>query len=315
MKQTINKFIKFTSLGLIMDKYPEAFDGKPEILAAKATFTERNGQISQLINSLIRPISTVYRPKQASEQKLRAEIRRMSNIGITIASRRDNKPLVDLMKVYRSQSLRVSAFRLPEIARHLNQELSALHDIETEFGIKPADIAQLNELASAFTATFSNTGFQLINRKSEHQELKSLMSECTNILKLQLDPYIVFNAEENNDLYREYMLARSSRSTRKPKVDKEDELSDISGTVSEAATGLPVANANINLIEHGFVIQTDADGYYLLDELPVGDYTVSCHAYGYQVPASVSAKTTSGESLVIDFELTPETTPVAKPSE
>ena len=52
-------------------------------------------------------------------------------------------------------------------------------------------------------------------------------------------------------------------------------------------TGDPVADATVLITKLGLVTTTDEDGYYLFDEVPVGSYTLSCHAAGYKLPAYV----------------------------
>lgn len=48
---------------------------------------------------------------------------------------------------------------------------------------------------------------------------------------------------------------------------------------------------------------------YLFDELPAGNYRVTCHVYGYEVPAPVELTIGSDESLVVDFALKPLVVP------
>jgi len=81
---------------------------------------------------------------------------------------------------------------------------------------------------------------------------------------------------------------------------------DISGMVTDSYTGLPVTNASITLLQQESVTNTDTDGYYLIDELYEGTYSVGCYAPGYQVPAQVETTLGPNDSQVIDFSLTPE---------
>jgi len=85
---------------------------------------------------------------------------------------------------------------------------------------------------------------------------------------------------------------------------------DISGVITDRLTGLPIANVIINLPEHETAYTTDVDGYYLIDEIEAGPYTVSCHASGYDVPEQVTIKLSAGESVIIDFSLVPTANPI-----
>jgi len=84
---------------------------------------------------------------------------------------------------------------------------------------------------------------------------------------------------------------------------------DISGMVTDSYTGLPVTNASITLLQQESVTNTDTDGYYLIDELYEGTYSVGCYAPGYQVPAQVETTLGPNDSQVIDFSLMPENSP------
>jgi hypothetical protein len=68
---------------------------------------------------------------------------------------------------------------------------------------------------------------------------------------------------------------------------------------------LPIEGATIDLIEHGFAMNTLADGQFLLDELEPGSYTVSCHAPGYEVPPQGTFELVANDSVVHNFVLTP----------
>lgn len=125
------------------------------------------------------------------------------------------------------------------------------------------------------------------------------------MLKEQIDPVIRFEGIANPGLYREYLIARRT-GARKKQESNADLLMDISGTVTDITTGEPVANATIDIAASELLTTTDADGYYLFEELPSGDYTLSCHATGYRLPEKVKVKAADGESLQIDFNLQPE---------
>jgi len=74
---------------------------------------------------------------------------------------------------------------------------------------------------------------------------------------------------------------------------------------------LPLPNVTINLQGRDVCCTTDADGYYLFDELPAGTYIVTCHTTGYNVPENVTDDVAASESVVIDFVLMPVVNPVS----
>jgi hypothetical protein len=99
------------------------------------------------------------------------------------------------------------------------------------------------------------------------------------------------------------MLVRGSRKRSKKAVATDTATAEISGIITDSVLGLPLVNVTINLVEHKAVCTTDADGYYLIDELEAGSYTLTCHTSGYDVPQAVTCEFAVDESLVIDFSL------------
>lgn len=81
------------------------------------------------------------------------------------------------------------------------------------------------------------------------------------------------------------------------------ETSDITGSVSDASTGLPVGGALVKIIEQGWSVTTDADGDFLFDELPAGHITLTCHAPGYEVPEIASFELGLNDHVVWNFLL------------
>jgi len=77
-------------------------------------------------------------------------------------------------------------------------------------------------------------------------------------------------------------------------------------SVPDNITGDPVANATVLISELNLVTTTDEDGYYLFDEVPVGSFTISCHATGYKLPANVTVTITDTQPQDVNFGLEPE---------
>jgi hypothetical protein len=77
-------------------------------------------------------------------------------------------------------------------------------------------------------------------------------------------------------------------------------------SVPDNVTGDPVANATVLITKLGMVANTDADGYYLFDEVPAGTFTLSCHAPDYKLPANVAGTIIDTMPQDVNFGLEPE---------
>lgn len=84
----------------------------------------------------------------------------------------------------------------------------------------------------------------------------------------------------------------------------------VSGTVTDAETGLPVEGATIGINIEGFLAlaETDVMGAYLSEGLPAGDAMMDIDATGYEL-FSTNFVIGEGESVVVDATLQP--TPLA----
>ncbi len=82
-------------------------------------------------------------------------------------------------------------------------------------------------------------------------------------------------------------------------------VQNIKGQVIDADTGWPLIGANIQVLnqENTIGTSTDIDGYYTLNELPVGRYSLVCTYLGYKQQQVSNMLLTSGKELIINFSL------------
>lgn len=90
------------------------------------------------------------------------------------------------------------------------------------------------------------------------------------------------------------------------KVDKGDDISSsagsIYGSVTDLATGEPIAAAGVELVQTGQKTITGSDGQYTLSQISDGNYTVSVAKAGYT--SGVKAVTVqNGQSTKVDIQL------------
>lgn len=305
MRREIIRHQKYKALQRILSDYPQAFEGKPEAQALVDTLAIQNDQLSETISKLIRPVSTVYRPKQDTRKTLLLMLNSMLGVSIMIATRIGNQPLIDIMKLYRRQLPSAPAYNVYEMAVHVSAEIGKEQELAANLGVTAEKLSDFNKLIAAFGSIIDDTGLALNDRKVERRQLNALLKACNILLRDQIDHFVIANKTEYPDLHLTYTAMRGPRRPRRSNNQNNPGLSDISGTVTDNTTNLPVANAYIGIIQQGSVTETDADGSYLIDELNEGDYTVSCHAPGYEVPEPVQLKAGVNDSLVVDFNLKP----------
>ena len=313
MKKEIGKHQKFKAIVFVMENNAESFAERPDILAAKDAFVANTSLIGEKLSQLIRPVSTVIYPKTDSESRMRLLVSRMIAFGISLATSQELNPMLLTLQRYNLKWRRCSAYQLFEIAMHVHNLLNEIAVTAADNGLTTEKLADFKSAVDAFSETLDLNGFNLSDRRKSRQDLKKLISANNKLLRLQLDPFVHFLGDESPALNNEYMFLRK-RKRKRAGNSSSAELCDISGTVIDSETGMPLANAVITLVTPETVVQTDEDGYYMLDELPAGEYTFTCHLPGYEVPAEVKITAEAGESLQVDFSLIP-VVPVPPPTE
>jgi hypothetical protein len=78
----------------------------------------------------------------------------------------------------------------------------------------------------------------------------------------------------------------------------------IAGLVVDQATGEPLPDVNITIDNTLFGANSDLDGYFVILNVPVGEYTVRASFIGYQEVAVEQSRVSAGITTNINFDLT-----------
>lgn len=304
MKRMILRHQKYKALHKILSDYPQAFEGRPEAQAWIETLADRNTKVSTFISTIIRPVSTVYRPKQELRKALQDELNALLGVAVILATQAGNLAQLAEMKLYRREVFNESAYKLYEMAILVAAEIAKEQELAAKLGCDAQRLADFNLLAADYGGVMDETGLTLNERKVNRKVIHKMLSECNVLLSNQVDHFIRANKALYPDLHLYYTVMRFPHVRRRGAAVKPAE-GDISGTITDSVSGLPIENANLTLVQNAFTSPSDDDGYYLFDELAEGTYTVQCFAHGYQVPLPAKVKLLNGESLLIDFTLIP----------
>lgn len=303
-KEIILKNTKLNTLSIVLTNNVTAFEGFTESMEARDNFLAMKSRATVLISLLSKPYTEFYGVKSDSKDKLYSSLSLAIGTGISIATRQKNIPLLGVLKNYRATISRTTMHDLHEMADRVCTELEQYETQANAAGLTAEKLTALKDLTVNFREIIESTAYEVSTRKAERKELQMLISTIFVFLKDQMDPFVRQCKDSQPDFYNAYMTARfpKRRSRKKSGVSLTAELS---GTVTNSVTGVPVANATIYVVELDMVVTTDADGYYLADELAAGTYTLLCSAPGYAAPAEISSPLLTGESLVFDFSLVP----------
>lgn len=304
MNTQITKHQRYKSIIRVMDNHPEALDGKTEIINAKTLFVTKDNRIEELISQLVPPVSIVYGPKRETQIVLRQKMKRMTGLGILIAQKHDDLKLLQTMKAYKALAYKTTAYKLYENAMKVADSIELFAEDADGFGFTAEEIALFRTVVTTYGTVLAETGNQLNDRKAGRIELASLFKDCNKILKENFDPFAIFVSEIYPEFYREYSLLRVGGGRRKSNPAVDAEQGEISGTVFDSNTNLPLAGVTVSIPEHSLVTETDEDGFYLFSELVIGTYRLKCSFQGYQVPDDKTVEITADvTALDVDFSL------------
>lgn len=305
MKRTIERYQRYRTLERILEGHTNAFENRPEILEMKASFSAALTLIANLISKLRQPVFDIYQHRIDVRLKFKEALQSMIAIMLHYAVKIDDKPLTKLLMGYRSKAQMAAAYNLYDIGVNVLQ-LLAEHQAQMEgLGFTAAELTAFTTELETYNQSLQDASFQLNSRKNSRADLTLAMSQCDTLVKGRIDTFVAHTAIKYPALNQEYRLARFRKRKKGKPGEEETGTADISGTVYDGASGKPIENVTINLIELDHVVETDEDGTFLFDELPAGNFTLTYHSNGYTVPEAVQINLADGESLVYDFTLVP----------
>ncbi len=302
MKRLVFSTHKFKAIQRVLEAHQNAFEGKAQALQARQSFADIASEMSSLITDLTVPLTSVYYTRKKSRKELIAELGNMLQIGLMFASREGDLVLLNTLRDFKRRYVSVSTNEVIQFSYYFIGKINEKLEKVSEVGISAEAVLALQDKTVAYQEAVIAVSDILADRQSRRNRVKELIQVGTKILLNDLDRFVYYNATSFPELNFAFNRVRWSRH-RKSSAQTLPAESDISGTVTNINTGLPVEGATLNLIEHAHAINADKDGYYIFDDLEEGEYTLTCHATGYVVPEPFVLTLNPNESVVQNFAL------------
>ena len=83
------------------------------------------------------------------------------------------------------------------------------------------------------------------------------------------------------------------------------QTSRIEGTVRDAQSRDPVENARVSVVGTNLFALTNANGYYAIENVPVGTYDVRVQVIGFQSVVFTNQRFAAGLPTTVNFQLQP----------
>ncbi len=295
---------KLRNIVLLFNEYQSVFAGVAHDSERIATFNQTVNEIIDLNNKLEIPQSIFINQRSAYNARIKRDIKSSIVRAASMAKKLNDVTIentfayfITQMRKKPSASLasRAAAVLLDYVGKHAQEAISV--------GFTQERLVVLNQLAEDTEAIRVLTKEHSDLRKVDQHRLNTLLSEASMMLRDEFDWLMQDYTETNAVMCERYRMLRQ----RKKGIPKPETYTDVSGTVTDKNTGEPVHNAKIVLVNvSGMDAVSDADGYYLLDEIDPGSYQLSCVAPGYLPGTEVAFTIREGESLAVDFALVPQ---------
>ncbi len=301
MKTEQKRSRKILAISQVLESHPEVFDGKLEAQQLRETFISNAALLREKLNLLALSAQTVIANRVEKRARYRELLDQVAQLGVMLGSRNQDAELLASFTEILNQFRSVSISRMLGYGEVVVNQFSSNMEQLLQLGLIQADWDEFLSLHNSMLAMLHATEDKVSGRRAIRMEIDLLVKAQNQLLRMNLDRFVRHNAHLHRAFALRYNRIRKAR--RKPATPDLPVESDISGQVTDSISGAAISGAVITLIEHAYSIETDADGRYMLDELPEGSYTVSCHKPGYLVPEQAQITLSRNDSVIYNFAL------------
>lgn len=302
MKTIIARYQKYQQINNLFNEYASLFEANAADLEAKNQFAAQLTETGIKISQLLLPLQPRFAVHQQSREALREQLRLIAGRGMALAKNLADSQLYGEMHQMNKEARDAASFRLKVLCLIAIEKLQNHATLLPTLGLSSEQLDSISEQATAFNALLDETDSSYSQRKAARAQLVKLFTALHETLRIHLDSFVELQRSTAPEFYVRYRNMRR-RKSRPRHHDVVSTPAEIFGVVKDAQSGEAIANATVNLIDHSFVVLTDQDGAYTLEDLPAGTYTISCYAAGYNVPEVVTVEAGNDALLEVNFEL------------
>lgn len=304
-KRNILLYQRNASIQRLCESNPQITQGMPEILAAIETFTSNNERVAGIFNQMAQPRTVLSNPRHTLSKALRETAMRMTEVGIIIGVRLADKDKEQMYRALKGDIIIGNQFNMHKTAMLVLQALQTEGTKVADLGVTAAHLTEFQEMVSNFGSLLDNTRDLFQQRLLNWSILKASLSENSQILRVQLLPFVKLQKRSYPDFFREFMLAVRLPKAGPTQKEEDETLYELIGTVSDSETGKAVSGAIVSILTLDLHTNSDADGTFLFEDVPAGTYTLQCSAAGYKVEQHKAVKVEDAMDSEYTFALLP----------
>lgn len=164
------------------------------------------------------------------------------------------------------------------------------------FGIDAAVLAALTTAMSSFENLKLEHRDAIALRMAQKDIIKQNINDARNLLIMNMDPIIFTRITVDPSLVNQYRNVRRI-------INLPVHHTNLRGSVTDAATNAPIANADILIQELSLTLKSHPDGIYGIDKIKPGAYTITVYASGYQTKVYNNVKLKLGKNNELYIKL------------
>ncbi|KAF0128368.1 MAG: hypothetical protein FD155_3298 [Bacteroidetes bacterium] len=301
MKNHHIRIEKFKSIAQLLGEYQTIFAAIQHDSNRVVAFKTIVDELDRLNMGLEVPLSVIIQQRVVLNTRIKQDVIPALARGLSMAKSLNDATMTNTLDFYFKQVRKKSNAATSSQAAKVILDYIGEHETEAATAGFSADrIAAIEQMKRESDGMREQAKAHASVRHVDRNQMRRLASEATNMLTNELDWLLTEYKTTEPVLYERYSMLRQ----RKKRTSKAEVHTDVSGMVTDQATGAAVQGALVYIVDsEGYETNSDVDGYFVVDELEPGAYQLRCSAPGYQQTSDVAFTIAKGESLQVNFSL------------
>jgi hypothetical protein len=297
MKRTEeNQFSMMRATQTVLNQNPAIVTAVPAIATAKTELDNLITEVSSAEQAQQNGSEGETLDKAATKAALMSEAEAIIGPVKAYARTMADNVLYDRVNYTNSALVRLTDTGLPDACQAVHDAASDNAAALASYGVTAAVITSLQTRIDAYRTMSSAPRAAIAQQKAQTERIASLMERGTALLKGTMDNLVLPYKTQRPVFFSEYTTARQI-------VDTGKRHTTIRGTVTDAATGQPLYNTRITIVELNRTTRSGADGVYGLQKFEGGVYTITAELKDYRTETKSVVEIQRGQSIEINFSL------------
>ena len=271
--------IDMLRLVLLILRRPEAealIDDIPALKAAYLKFRSAMDEVEQVSIKLSSATEAVTEEKSMVREILESKTLVVSRVLTAHAHSINDSSLLKNVHYAKSSLEGLRDNELRSISKLIYQNGTANQGIFVNYGFLTSPLPDLQTAIDNFEAKEKEPREAIDVQKTLHVKANELVSKTSDLLKWEIDNMMAVLPAENAELVSTYFNARNiiDRHGKSRKDNPETGFGSLFGKVTNSFDNEAIENVKITISDTEFITNSDEDGEYIFEKLPVGKYEV-----------------------------------------